>query len=278
MAHRDGLINGLNMSAPTPFGARRSVLGVLRATGKRALAHVLPPRCLGCGGIVVDDAALCASCWGAIRFLGPPCCDACGRPFDYAVDAETLCAACLDRRPVYARARAAFVYDDASRDLVLALKHGDRCEGVGAFARWMVRAGRDILCDADVIVPVPLHWTRVLRRRYNQSALLARAVLGQWHGAHPQDPALRYLPEALSRTRRTPPQGGLDRSGRAHNVRGAFAVAPPLRRHIAAKRVVLIDDVMTTGATLNACARALLAAGAARVDALTLARAQASRE
>lgn len=183
-----------------------------------------------------------------------------------------MCAACLGRRPVYARARAAFSYDHASRGLILALKHGDRSEGVDAYAHWLARAGRELLKDADLIVPVPLHWTRLLIRRYNQSALLARALAAVWRAAHPQDPPVTYLPEVLVRTRRTPPQGKFDRTRRANNVRGAFETPLARRRRIVAKRIVLIDDVLTTGATASACARVLLAAGATRVDVLTLAR------
>ncbi|WP_322111127.1 ComF family protein [Varunaivibrio sulfuroxidans] len=263
------MINDLNRPAsPRP---RRG--GALIVAGRNILDRVLPPRCLGCGEVIAGDAALCASCWGKITFLGAPCCDACGQPFTYAVGDGALCASCLGRRPVYARARAVFSYDHASRGLVLALKHGDRSEGVAAYAHWLARAGRELLEDADLIVPVPLHWTRLLFRRYNQSALLARALAAVWCAAHPhQDPPVTYLPEVLVRTRRTPPQGKFDRTRRANNVRGAF-VAPPARlRRIAAKRIVLIDDVLTTGATASACARVLLAAGAARVDVLTLAR------
>ncbi len=156
------------------------------------------------------------------------------------------------------------LYDDGSRDLVLHLKHADALAGVPVMARWLQRAGAEMLRDADFLVPVPLHWTRLFQRRYNQSAELARALS--------RLSRVKALPDCLIRNRRTPSQGGLSRQRRQHNVRDAFKLTARYQARISGANIVLIDDVMTTGATLEACAAALLDAGAARVDALTLAR------
>jgi ComF family protein len=191
-------------------------------------------------------------------------CQGCGYPFELMPAETPYCGACLQRRPVYDRARAAMAYDEGCRDLVLGFKHADRTEGAPAYAAWMARAAADLLDETDVIVPVPLHRWRLLRRRYNQAALLANAL-----GKRERVPV---APDALVRKRNTPSQGAMTTDGRWRNVRGVFALRPAARRHIADRRVLLVDDVMTTGATLEACARTLKKAGAAGVDVVTLAR------
>ncbi|KAA5607040.1 ComF family protein [Roseospira marina] len=234
-----------------------------------ALDLVLPPRCLRCGDLVADPGALCSPCFQAATFITAPVCARCGVPFggDWGapVDEDAtglLCAACARRPPPYHRARAALVYDDGARPLILAFKHGDRTDAAGALAGWMARAGAPLLESADLIVPVPLHRWRLWQRRYNQAGLLARAL-----AAHSRRP---WSPDVLTRIRATPTQGGKGRRDRAANVRHVFRVARPIR--IAGQRVLLIDDVMTTGATVEACTRALRQAGAVAVDVLTLAR------
>jgi len=229
-----------------------------------ALDLLLPPRCLGCGAIVDRQGTLCSICWRGVGFIGPPMCACCGLPFEIAAGPGALCGACVATPPVYARARAAVVYDDGSRSLTLGFKHGDRLHAAAPFARWMVHAGAELLADADLIVPVPLHPWRLFRRRYNQSALLARAV-SRMSG-------VPLAVDAVVRRRRTPSQGGLNRRQRALNVRGAFRVRHGAIATVAGRRVILVDDVLTTGATVGACARALLSAGAVSVDVLTLAR------
>jgi predicted amidophosphoribosyltransferase len=207
--------------------------------GTVLLDALLPARCLACPEPVGAPGALCPACWGALAFIAPPLCACCGTPFEFEGQSAQgiLCGACIADPPVYARARAALRYDDGSRSLILRFKHGDRTHAAPAFGRWLARAGSDLLADAELIVPVPLHWTRLFARRYNQSAL-----------------------------------GRLGRAGRERNVRGAFAVPAGRRARIEGRRVLLVDDVLTTGATIEACARALLSAGAETVDALTLAR------
>jgi ComF family protein len=234
----------------------------LRRSAGGLLDVLLPPRCLSCGVTVGSDGELCHRCWRGVTFLAAPHCACCGLPFPYDAGPAALCGACLGDPPAFDRARAVFRYDETSRGLVLALKHGDRTHGAPAFGRWMLRAGAELFADADMMLPVPLHWTRLFARRYNQAALLAHAIRSA--GGPP------VAPDWLVRRRRTPSQGHRNRTGRAENVRGAFAVRRG--RSVAGRRLVLIDDVFTTGATAAECARVLRRAGAARIDVLTLAR------
>lgn len=245
------------MAALAGFAAAAMV-----TAGSAALNALLPPRCLSCGAAVDRQGGLCPTCWTALTFIAPPACACCGLPFEFAVEGENLCGACVAERPGFARARAVVVYDDASRPLVLGFKHGDRTHAAKPFGVWLARAGAELLADADLLTPVPLHRWRLFLRRYNQAALLAQEA-GRQAG-------VAVVPDLLVRRRRTRSQGGLDRGGRRRNVAGAF----DLRRKgsVEGKRVVLVDDVLTTGATVGECARVLLRAGAARVDVLTLAR------
>ncbi len=227
---------------------------------------LLPARCLACGTIVDAPGRLCAACWAAVDFIAPPYCARCGFPFDVDEGPDALCGACMREEPAFDRARAAVIYRDVGRGLVLGFKYRDRTHSAAAFAGWMARAGGELLDGADAVVPVPLHRLRLFARRYNQAALLAREI-ARLAGAP-------FAPYVLARTRRTPSQGGLTRAARIANVRGAFAV----RRPVAGGRIVLVDDVMTTGATAAACARTLKRAGARRVDVLALARVVPGRD
>ena len=234
-----------------------------RKLATRALDIVLPPRCLSCGGSVGEHGQLCAACWAAVSFIAPPFCAACGTPFAFDGGAGALCGACIAARPLYDRARAVMRYDDGARALVLGFKHADRTDRAPALARWMARAGAELLAGADVIVPVPLHRWRLLHRRFNQSALLAHE-LGRVAGR----PVVAHL---LRRKRNTPSQGALTRAQREDNVAGAFLLRPGQAARVAARRVLLVDDVLTTGATATACTKVLLRAGATAVDVLTVA-------
>ncbi|WP_231712398.1 ComF family protein [Vineibacter terrae] len=240
------------------------VRAAMQRYGRAALDVLLPPQCLSCSAAVDMPGMLCAACWSRIAFITPPLCACCGIPFEVDAGPDTLCAACMAKRPRYRRARAAFAYTDESRRLVLMFKHADRLDPAPTFGRWLAQAGAVLLADADLIAPVPLHRWRLLWRRYNQSAELARALAG--HG-----PA-RVVPDLLVRHRRTPSQVALNARERRRNVAGAFRVHSHHRDAVRDKTVLLIDDVLTTGATVEACARALLLAGAAAVDVLTLAR------
>ncbi|MGK2873030.1 MAG: ComF family protein [Alphaproteobacteria bacterium] len=239
---------------------------ILPPLGLMLADALLPPRCLATRDIVDRQGQLSAKAWSAINFITKPLCRCCGMPFAFGFeeDAELSCGDCLADPPDYDRARAVLRYDDASRAMILAFKHGDRLEGAPAFAGWMARAGADLLADVDLIVPVPLHRKRLFRRRYNQSAVLA-LLLGRSNGT----PA---LVDALVRTRHTPPMGGLNRAARQRNLQGAIAVRPGRAAMLAGRKILLIDDVLTTGATAQACARALRRARVSRVDVLSLAR------
>ena len=227
---------------------------------------MLPPLCLGCSEIVDEPGSLCVECWGRVSFLSTPHCTYCGYPFPADADAgsDALCGTCLAHPPRYRRARAVVAYDERSRKLVLPFKHGDRTDMARAYGAWMARAGSELLADADLIAPVPLHWRRLLSRRYNQAVLLARGVARQ--AARP------LAPDLLRRVRWTGSQAGLKARERRSNVRQAFEVHPRWASGVRGKGVVLVDDVLTTGATVEACARALQRAGASHVDVLTLAR------
>ncbi|MDD3030019.1 MAG: ComF family protein [Alphaproteobacteria bacterium] len=228
------------------------------------LDFVLPPLCLMCDEPVGEAATLCPTCWKTVQFIDAPFCVRCGIPFDVPMGNDTLCATCLTAPPPYEKARSALLYDDASRRLILGFKHGDRLHVVQALAQWMARSGHDLWENADVLVPVPLHRWRLFHRRYNQAALLAKEL-----SRLTKKP---FLPDSLCRTRKTASQGRLTRKERQQNVKGAFAVPTRKRQNIEGKSVVLIDDVMTTGATVEECAWELLGSGARAVYVLTLAR------
>lgn len=234
-----------------------------RTAGRAALDLILPPLCLKCRTPVGQPQSLCGTCWSGIRFLSAPQCTQCGIPFPHDLGHGIKCAACIARPPVFSVARAAIAYDDASRDLILGFKHADKLENVPLFARWLTANCADALKDADVIMPVPLHWWRLALRRYNQAALLAQSV-GR----------LTQLPvdtATLTRPRPTKSQGEMASArSRMKNVAKAFAVAKDAR--LSGKTVVLVDDVLTTGATVTACAKALRRAGAAAVSVVTVAR------
>jgi predicted amidophosphoribosyltransferase len=230
------------------------VVGRLRQIGRAVVNGVLPPRCLACGEIVGTPDALCGKCWRRITFFAPPWCTVCGAPFDHPMGENAVCGGCAGSRHSWDCARAVLRYDKHSRSLVLGLKHGDRTHLARAFGRWMHRAGADVLAETDLLVPVPLHWSRLFRRRFNQAALLAHTI----HAVGGPNVAADWL----VRRRRTPPQGHLGPTARERNVRGAFAVRAG--RSFAGTRV---------GATVEECARVLRRAGAVSVGVLVLARA-----
>lgn len=235
----------------------------LRATLRRSLDVALPRLCPGCRDLVADDG-LCPTCWSKLAFIAPPYCPRLGIPFAYDPGPGILSMQAIADPPAYQRARAAVRYDDTSRALVAAFKFGDRLDLAPLLGRWMARAGQELFADADALVPVPLHWRRLWTRRFNQSAALA--------GAISKITGIAVAHSALRRVKATPQQVGLSRSERATNVQGAFRVASAARAEVAGRRLILIDDVLTSGATSGACARALLHAGAAQVDVLVLAR------
>src|SRR5215218_8804446 len=236
---------------------------VLSRAARLALDIALPTLCVSCRE-PVDGEGVCAACWARLSFIERPYCPRLGIPFVYDPGPDMLSLQAIADPPSYGRARAAVRYDDVARTLVHALKYQDRTDLAPAMGRWMARAGRELVGEADALVPVPLHWRRGWSRRYNQSGALARVIERQT-GA-------KVLSEALRRVRPTQQQIGLSRAQRASNVQGAFKVIPNRQSDIQGRRVVLIDDVLTSGATVDACARALLRAKAASVDVLVFAR------
>lgn len=223
------------------------------------LDTVTPPRCLSCHGDITAPTSLCIACWQKLKLIEEPVCNALGTPFAYDQGEGALSAPALANPPLWDRARTAVAYDEASRPLVHALKYRDTQEAGLLMARMMARAGRRLLDDADLIVPVPLHRLRLWRRRFNQSAFLARNIA--------KSCGVPCHTGLLLRVKRTRSQVGLHHNERRKNVARAFAV----RGDVAGKRIVLVDDVMTTGATATACAEMLRKAGAMRVDVLCFA-------
>jgi ComF family protein len=244
-------------------GALRLARGTWSHATRLALDIALPTLCVACRE-PVDGEGVCAECWAKLSFIAPPFCPRLGIPFVYDPGPGLLSMEAIANPPAYARARAAVRYDDVARTLVHALKYQDRTDLAPAMGRWMARAGRELLDGADMLIPVPLHWRRGWSRRYNQSGALARSIERQ--------SGVKVASEVLRRIRPTQQQIGLSRPQRASNVQGAFKVAPDRQSLVAGRRVVLIDDVLTSGATVDACARALLRAKAAQVDVLVFAR------
>jgi ComF family protein len=246
------------------MSALEQVVGYARRGADGLLDALLPPRCLACRGPVDRQGLLCAGCWRAVSFIAAPYCAVCGLPFAHDEGPGAVCAGCAARPPRFDRARAGTVYDDGARPLILGFKLGDRTETATALGRWLMRAGEELLADADLIVPVPLHRWRLWQRRFNQSAMLA-LILGRESG-------IEAAVDLLVRRRLTRTQRGLSRGERRRNVAGAFAVRPGQAERVSGARIVLVDDVLTTGATVEEACRVLRRAGAARVDVLTLAR------
>ena len=245
-----------------PVGLRSARL---LAPLRRLVDSMLPPRCLHCQAMVDGEGALCPDCWPLFDFLAAPLCESCGFPFEFDPGPhDAVCGACHAHPPHFDRARSVLVYGDNSRKLILDFKHGDRTWPAPAFGRWLARAGSELIGEADLAVPVPLHRSRLYARRYNQASLLAMA-LGRVTG-------LQVEPEMLTRNRPTPSQGRMSASARRRNVRGAFRLRPGFEEKVRDSRILLIDDVLTTGATAGECARCLKKAGAAAVGVLTLAR------
>jgi len=226
------------------------------------LDFALPPRCPGCAGITGEPHRFCLDCWSALTFLGDPCCARCALPFDYGDGAELLCGQCLARPPAYDRLRAAVAYGEISRKVALKLKYGGRPGLAETLARLMQR--RLDAAGAPLLVPVPLHRWRIWRRGYNQAALIAAALARR--------AGLEARLDLIARVKATPVLRGLGPRERAEAVRGAFRIDKRHREGLAGRTIVLIDDVYTSGATANACARALKRAGAGRVEVLCWAR------
>lgn len=246
---------------------REKILGLAGWSGRLLLDLVLPPQCPTCDAVVDTAGRFCPACFRRADFIIDPCCRRCGVGFSSIGEAglARTCADCLDKPPAWRHARAAFSYDDFSRQLILPLKYADRTENAGFLGRHMARAGASLLRDADLLLPVPLHRRRLFTRRYNQAALLARHV-----GRLAQR---EIMVDGLVRVRATRSLTSCAADERAGVIAGAIACRPARSEMLKGRRIVLIDDVLTTGSTASACAEVLLQAGAASVDLLVAARA-----
>lgn len=242
----------------------RRALASMAGLRRTLLDSILPPRCLACTEATETPQGLCAACWRDTAFVAGTACVKCGLPMPGDSGLEDICESCLRHPPAWDEGAAAMLYSGAGRRMVLQLKHGDRLDMVPRLAAWMAAAGAGPLGRADMIAPVPLHWRRLIRRRYNQSAELARRL-----GKQADRPIVTDL---LVRQRMTVPQDGMHRAARAANQQGAFIVNPRHAGRITGKAIMLVDDVLTSGATLSSCADTLRMAGAARIDVLVLAR------
>ncbi len=258
---------GWKARPPPPSG----LIPALRDLGRAAADLILPPLAHD-SREATASAGLSPDAWSRIVFLDGPVCDGCGAPFehDIVLEGPARCLGCQARPFRFERARAACVYDEASRGLILRFKHGDQPQFGPLFARWISRAAADLVAEADAVAPVPLHPLRLLSRRFNQAAEIARPLA--------RAAGLDYLPDALERLRATPSQGGRSGRGRRENVRGAFRLTPTGARRVKGRRILLVDDVLTTGATAEACARALLDGGARAGDLVAAARVRTARE
>lgn len=252
------------MKAQSSLSAFNRAPGFGARLAKAVIGLVYPPSCIACQAATDEPHGLCAACWSGIRFIERPFCERLGTPFQVALGQPLLSPAAIADPPVFGRARAVAEYDGTASLLVHRLKYNDRLELARALGTMMTRAGAELLTEADVIVPVPLHRWRLWRRRFNQAMALAQVV--STGSGLPCDPSL------LHRVKRTRRQVGLTKAQRQENLQGAFRVPPEARARLKGKRVLLVDDVLTTGATANAAARALLRGGAAAVDVLAFAR------
>jgi ComF family protein len=252
------------LSATIPLSPRlKRAAGAARAVLRATLDLALPPLCAACRE-PVDGKGLCPACWSKLSFITRPYCERLGIPFVYDPGPGILSMEAIADPPAYARARAAVRFDDISRALVHGLKYGDRLDLAPMMGRWISHAGRELLAEADALVPVPLHWRRQWARRFNQSAMLAAAITAE--------SGVPIATGALKRVKATAQQVGLSRTERAANIQGAFRVPEDGKTAVAGRRLILVDDVLTSGATVEGCARALLRAGAANVDVLIFAR------
>lgn len=232
--------------------------------GQKILNFILPPQCINCSTPVFQQGGLCATCWEKIAFISNPLCFVCGFPFNVQIENENICGPCARKKSLFTKARAAIYYNDASKPMILRFKHSDALHIAPLFVEWLYQAGQELFHQTDYLVPIPLHWSRLVYRGYNQAALLSQKLSKKTKIAH--------LPDLLERNRKTPPQGNLTAKEREKNVLNAFNLNKKYQNLIRDKHILLIDDVLTSGATVRACTKILKKSGAKQVNILTLAR------
>ena len=237
--------------------------GAGRQMFRAAIDGIYPPSCTGCGRQTAEPGALCGACWNSIKFITKPYCEIYGTPFSTELGDGMISARAIADPPPYARSRAAVAYQGLAMRFVHGLKFQDRQDSAGWMAGWMARAAPELLADADIIVPVPLHWRRLVSRRFNQSALLAQKLA--------QATGKPFAPLALKRVKSTITQRGLTAKERDANVKRAFVVPDSHTINVQGRHILLIDDVITTGSTVAEATKALFKAGAAQVDVLAFA-------
>jgi ComF family protein len=250
--------------APASISWQSRMGQFFRSSREKLISIGYPPQCVSCREITAETATLCAECWRGMPFISRPFCERLGTPFGNDIGGPLLSPSAIADPPVFGRARSVAHHDGAARELVHKLKYGDRQELAIAMGRMMSSAAKDLLCDATVLVPIPLHWTRLWQRRFNQAAALANQV--SKHSGLSVDPSL------LRRQKRTLRQVGLTKAQRQQNLQGAFIVSDDAKMRLQGQHVLLVDDVMTTSSTANAAARILMRNGAANVDIVTFAR------
>jgi ComF family protein len=227
---------------------------------------ILPPRCFVTGDIVGKNGSVSPDFWKKLTFISKPFCYQCGLPFEFtSQDNDFICGRCSQNSPAFDRSRSALVYDDESKSMILAFKHGDQCHAAISFVQWLKTAGQDMIANSDIITPVPLHRWRLWQRRYNQAALLVDGLVKDNHDIVP-------IVDLLIRDVNTVSQGYMKQKQRQKNVAGAFSINQKYVERIKGKTILIVDDVFTTGSTLNACAKVLKKAGAEQVYTLCLAR------
>jgi len=242
----------------------KKALKKLQSISNSVINTVLPPRCIISGDIVEAPGMVSPTPWARLNFIEHPFCDICGRPFEFITPDESVCGDCFAYPPEFTSLRSALVYDENISPLILGFKYGDKLHAKNTFAKWMIRAARDTLPDCDLIIPVPLHYSRLWKRRYNQAGEIGKEISVQTN--------ITFIPDVLKRNRFTQTQKGLTTKQRQDNVKSSFKVRPLYLNQIKGKKIIIIDDVYTSGATLNECAKTLNKQGAKTIHALTLAR------
>lgn len=240
------------------------MLFFIEKTYRKLLDFILPPQCLNCHTPVLQQGGLCAGCWEKIAFISKSFCLFCGFPFNIQIENEGICGPCARQKPLFTRARAAIYYNEASKPMILRFKHADALHIAPLFVEWLYQAGHELFHQAEYLVPIPLHWSRLVYRGFNQAAVLSYKLS--------KKVKIPHLADLLERTRRTPPQGDLTAKEREKNVAHAFKLNKKYEQLIRGKHILLIDDVFTSGATVQACTKILKKSGAKQVDILTLAR------